>query len=1268
MSMLLKRHERYESAKKSKAESGMMQFGTVVSHQQQQHQLNNNSHNSHCARGNPGSIVALRGDFREEALKQDTFEYYRGCKRESIFAPMSNLDRTLTFNSESVALRKQANNSNPAPCSMSTIFRQAQVNRGVNAPDYRAVESFDDVGVGRMPESDSLINIPKNGEEALREFLITRKVAAFRKDIDLSTMQKVFGCLQQHAAECKEQRRLILEALAFFQLNRATCALKIWGDWTTRSKAMREMRTKSDMFFRSKTLRSSWQAWEEYLNYRGSMSKAGEFFAATLRKKIFEAWKEHMTDVMTMTIAVTFCNAKAKIRGMWRAKLFLLAQRDSNLNFDTARVFREKKLKRTGMACLSSFAHRSRARNEVMEDAADHRRLRLLCLGLERFSYYTSRDFKKYKEMVFEANSHAACSYARRAIQGLKSYARERSLKSYNCSLGDLHYNRRLATRSIKFFLVNVIDRQNGRWLCEDADSFYVQTNQSKFLTCLCDLVRRGREAKLKLRLADRHCSHLQCRRFVKRLHLFKTMRSTMRVYFSTAMSFRANLLRSRYYAMWKARCVDIKRQRALLRTLKDLFQHGVLEHFFNVWAKHQDVFKIARAGLSRWREITSAKLKLRMAVNMWRHGLFARVFGCWKGLVAKISARLEELADRGFSLWSERNKRAAIKRLRDFSVMRIERKRQLSHALLWIQGNFLLKMFVNWRKFVERQMRLKRAVGMWRRTVVKRCFWGFARYSAVKSQKRLNFAKADECFERISMARGLRRFQSYIGVEYKARKCSMIKALRFMQGHILFVMLARWKAFVETQLNLRKAASMFMSGLQMRSFRKLKAYSRARARGYTLKKQGDHQYVRWRLAGGMGKFKALISEDCRLRKRQVASSLAWFLHHTKIKCYHMWVAHVKDAKKMRRAITVFNDGLLFRCLAKLRVYKDGRILKYEAMAKGEEHFAATHLRKGFLKISSNAQRTAEVRKLLNRSFRWFTDSTLKKCFGCWVTFLDVQRKLHFAANFFNQRSAAKVWLHWTLYVQERYRDKERKRRADDSWAEMTRKRVLNKFVAFAEERRHTRRLLGKAKFWSDDILLYKTYYLWIDFVREMHLEKKALGIWRNTLLYRSFSSLRLYLAYRLRKIEQLEDARLHWEEKKMAVTLRKLRFKVIYKSKMRKAYSFFSMNACLKFFSAWCRWVRGKIKKRQDMALADESYERTRKRCGFRSFVWNFQAVQYSRAVNEIADEHFKLSSLMKKAFCNWCVFVDSKFRIRLRHEMSNPDGSYFEILQMLS
>jgi hypothetical protein len=106
------------------------------------------------------------------------------------------------------------------------------------------------------------------------------------------------------------------------------------------------------------------------------------------------------------------------------------------------------------------------------------------------------------------------------------------------------------------------------------------------------------------------------------------------------------------------------------------------------------------------------------------------------------------------------------------------------------------------------------------------------------------------------------------------------------------------------------------------------------------------------------------------------------------------WKDFVVTQKNLRRAVGLFQNGLLMRCFRKLVVYWQGRLRGYRAKEAAEEHLAASRLRSGFALLFEliSPERKAYKRHI-TKAIAWFRDASKVKAYTLWVTYVkDIKR------------------------------------------------------------------------------------------------------------------------------------------------------------------------------------------------------------------------------------------------------------------------------------
>ena len=244
-------------------------------------------------------VLAERDRLDRGVINQGTVEYYRGTKRKSIVIPMSTLERSVVFNLENNEEYTDYEGGGGGEGEKGEDDEEDEEGYGdgyrngedddnyENNNDTLESSRYENMAASRVRSTNSrapshhtslsdgtILNLPKNGDEALRQFLVTRKATAFRKDAELRTKINVFDILKEHAHAKANEQKYLLEAVAHVQVSQAQRALRRWA---LRAKAWardRELREKSRDFFRSKNAPRGFELWREYIEEQRKVEKA----------------------------------------------------------------------------------------------------------------------------------------------------------------------------------------------------------------------------------------------------------------------------------------------------------------------------------------------------------------------------------------------------------------------------------------------------------------------------------------------------------------------------------------------------------------------------------------------------------------------------------------------------------------------------------------------------------------------------------------------------------------------------------------------------------------------------------------------------------------------------------------------------------------------------------------------------------------------------------------------------------------------------------
>ena len=118
---------------------------------------------------------------------------------------------------------------------------------------------------------------------------------------------------------------------------------------------------------------------------------------------------------------------------------------------------------------------------------------------------------------------------------------------------------------------------------------------------------------------------------------------------------------------------------------------------------------------------------------------------------------------------------------------------------------------------------------------------------------------------------------------------------------------------------------------------------------------------------------------------------------NTVAKVIMLWKEFVATQQKLRRAVGLFQNGLLMRCFRKFVIYWQNRLRGYRMKKAAEEHLAASRLRSGFALLLGliSPERKAFKRQIAN-AMAWFRDASKVKAYMLWVAYVkDIKRCEH---------------------------------------------------------------------------------------------------------------------------------------------------------------------------------------------------------------------------------------------------------------------------------
>jgi hypothetical protein len=308
---------------------------------------------------------------------------------------------------------------------------------------------------------------------------------------------------------------------------------------------------------------------------------AMDFFTEGTKRYIFTEWTQFVSvsrrESETRQMAIEFA---AGGLAKWAFKMWLqstaFSQRSRALHQRAAVFFVLGVLKRHFAIWVVSSAILKQERS-----ADQYRKFILVRQAFDAMCDFVEAKAEKVY-LLRQADNHFVTTSELRVLQKLQENT-SKSLRSKRLVFkGHLHYSARLAKGAFQSLSNNVTERQNSRWLNEDADSFFVQKAQRKFLDHLASTFGAQKQSRLLLLLADRHRNRFLSRKALELLKTESTNRKRMRRNKTVSNFFRVNRLSSIFFKAWNTYYQECKRRESLLQRLYVAFQFNTLEGIFH--------------------------------------------------------------------------------------------------------------------------------------------------------------------------------------------------------------------------------------------------------------------------------------------------------------------------------------------------------------------------------------------------------------------------------------------------------------------------------------------------------------------------------------------------------------------------------------------------------------------------------------------------------------------------------------------------------------
>ena len=386
--------------------------------------------------------------------------------------------------------------------------------------------------------------------------------------------------------EKKEARARLKVADVHYANNLARLALSRFAYYLSPSFTLfKSMSFTAVEYHTARVLSKNFGKWANYARIcqrtRAMEMRATDFFTGGVKRYIFTGWVKFVSvsrranEMRQMAIEFA-AGGLAK----WAFKIWLgatvFSQRSRDLHQRAVVFFVGGVLKRHFALWVVSSAILKQERS-----ADQYRRFILVRQAFDAMcAFIESKAERAY--LLRRADTHFAAISGLRTLQKLKE-ATSKSLRSKRLVFkGHLHYSAILAKGAFRRLSANAAERQNSRWLNEDADSFFVQKAQRKFFDNLASNADARKQSRLLLLLADRHRDRILSYKALKLLKTERIDRKRMRRNKAVSNFFRMNSLSSMFFKAWKTYYRECKRHECLLQRLYETFQFNTLENVFH--------------------------------------------------------------------------------------------------------------------------------------------------------------------------------------------------------------------------------------------------------------------------------------------------------------------------------------------------------------------------------------------------------------------------------------------------------------------------------------------------------------------------------------------------------------------------------------------------------------------------------------------------------------------------------------------------------------
>ena len=1001
-------------------------------------------------------------------------------------------------------------------------------------------------------------------------------------------------------------------------------------------------------------------AWREYVKLHRRWEAANEHAKFATKARCVASWKASVKEAGKVKAAVAMNMASSTRRAFRRLALYA--------------EMRACKVQRK-LVGAEHFRYSGRMRffrrlKEHLVCRVDKRQ-KLAASAFHRSGYLYFHYFGKWCDSVAE-----------------KATGRQKNL----CSVA--FCEKRLLDSCFKNWSVVVVTARSDKLKLERVLSFFSSNCSRYHFSCWIRYVRarhRGYAVKAK---SDRHHAEALQKRAVLRIRQFVVGAAKLRKLKSVANLFTGASLLKRSFGALRSWREDIKRRRKRADGMSKNRTLVVFEKVFDGWMTFKSLQRRAKSSIARWRKRTMVNKLIRKTARLWKFGTLIscfetwseavqfikkvkkamsfftmsssrRIFMAWKSLSVESKSVSMEKAVLSSSHYAGKTLSKAFVTWVEFVVEETRLKKLIAKALHWMRGNIMVRLFANWKTFVNEQHLFRKAANSWRLMNVRKCFTSMVRYVEHRHQKAELYGRAETFRSEYPLKRVFSKLRHLTSAETKKKKHLLMSAVQLFQGNIMYSMILNWKAHVVELKNTRRAVALFRNAVVVRSFAQLKRYYIFRLEK---RKQVNRAALHWddfRMSRAFKKLGRTTTHEFKEYRRRSLHVISYFVDSTKVKAWARWLEYVKETKGMRHALSIFTNSLLMRCVRKLRLYADRRLDKKRAYAFGDEHFVMRSKSRVLVKLYNVCVHGKEFKDKIKGALSWLTNSTMKRCMANWIEHVHEVKVMKHALNIFTNSLLIRCVRKLRLYADRRLDKKRAYAFGDEHFVMRSKSRVLVKLYNVCVHGKEFKDKIKGALSWLTNSTMKRCMANWIEHVALQRKMRRAVAVFSQGVVLKMWFAWRTYAwnksekrgrffraeehrrLYALRKSLHTMHVYAHDGKKERHILARAHAWfsdMILYRMMsnwkasvkevraIKRALAMFQNSSKFKCFELWTRFVGEEKVVRESLRAAAELWSFKITRTFFKSWKRYFVARLEKKRLKAVGDAHHARFTLRKQ------------------------------------